>query len=408
MINKDIIAQFIPLRKVLKLFFELPGKRKVQQNYEIFVNVVEGSFRDTIRIPLECYSDNYDNNNPLGSHKRIDKCGAVYINIGILPPEVRAKVDNIFLFMLCNNKHRTKFSNKIVYRKVIEELQFLKREGITVIIDNKPKKIYFDLLLLLGDNLGLVESFSANLFCRFCLTERQNINTIFNERDCTLRDETNHATFLAENDVSLSGIKEPCVFNEVDDFHVVKNLAADIPHDWTEGVHRYDFAKLLNYFIFEAKYFTLDDLNLRLPAYQYGVDDHFNKPPPISEKHLKNGCIIISSSEMMNLLRCLFLIVGPLVSEGHPYWELLIKLKTVTEIVFSKVIHKNTYRLLETEIMEYLISLSKLFPNLMRPKHHFAIHYPRIMKAIGPLPQIGSMRNESKHRDGKVTSHVAI
>ena len=44
----------------------------------------------------------------------------------------------------------------------------------------------------------------------------------------------------------------------------------------------------------------------------------------------------------------------------------------------------------------------------MKPKHHFLIHYSRIMKSIGPLLQISCMRNESKHRDGKVTSHVAI
>ena len=52
-------------------------------------------FPYTIRIPLECYSDDYENNNPLSSHKWIGKRGAVYINIGIFPLNVRAIVDDI-------------------------------------------------------------------------------------------------------------------------------------------------------------------------------------------------------------------------------------------------------------------------------------------------------------------------
>ena len=428
--HKDIVAQFIPLRNVLKLFFELPGVldrtleylNEVQQNSEIISNVVQCSLwkekiknsPGEIRIPLEGYSDDYETNNPLGSHKGVNKCGGFYLNIAILPPEIRLKVENIFLFMLFNSKHRVQFSNKIVFMKAIEELQFLQQEGIAVIVNGEKKQLYFDLILLLGDNLGLhsilglVESFSANKLCRFCLIERKNLHTIFNERDCVLRNETNYDMLLSEKNVSISGIKEHCVFNKIDNFHVVKNLTVDIQHDFLEGILRYDIAVVLSHLIFVAKYLTLDEINLRLAGYQYGVDDNVNKPPPITEKHLKNGCIILSSAEMMNLFRSLFLIVGPLVPTGDAHWELFIKLKTVVEIVFSKVIHKNTHRLLQTEITEYLTSLSKLYPNHMKPKHHFILHYPQIMKAVGPLPQISSMRNESKHREGKVTSHVAI
>ena len=90
------------------------------------------------------------------------------------------------------------------------------------------------MILLLGDNIGLhsilgfVESFSANKFCRFCLIERKNLHTIFNERDCVLRNETNYDMLLLEKNVSISGIKEYCVFNKIDNFHVVKNLTVDI------------------------------------------------------------------------------------------------------------------------------------------------------------------------------------
>ena len=185
-------------------------------------------------------------------------------------------------------------------------------------------------------------------------------------------------------------------------------MSVDIQHDILEGILRYDLAIVLFHFICNAKRFSLDDLNLRLTGYKYGNYDNVNKPPHVSEKHLRNGCIILSAAEMLNFFRGLFLIVGPLVPEEDDHWQLLIELKTVVEIIFSKTIHESTHMLLDIEITEYLTELSKLYPNHMKPKHHFLIHYPRIMKSIGPLPQISCMRNESKHRDGKVTSHVAI
>ena len=133
-----------------------------------------------------------------------------------------------------------------------------------------------------------------------------------------------------------------------------------------------------------------------------------NKPPHVSEKHLRNGCIIPSAAEMLNFIRGLCFIVEPFVPKEYDRWQLLIKLKTVVEIIFSETIYKSTHMLLDIEITEYLTELSKHYPNHIKPKHHFLIPYPRIMKSIGPLPQISCMRNESKHRDGKVTSHVAI
>lgn len=98
---------------------------------------------------------------------------------------------------------------------------------------------------------------------------------------------------------------------------------------------------------------------------------------------------------MMNLFRSLFLILGPLVPEDNSHWKLLLKLKILFEIIFSKTIYKTTHNLLETVITEYLSPLSKIYPTHMKPKHHFLIHYARIMKAIGPLPQVSSIRNES-------------
>lgn len=61
------------------------------------------------RLPLILYFDDYETNNPLGSHKGISKCGAVYAKLPSLPPEYQAKIENLFLFILFNTLYRTVF-----------------------------------------------------------------------------------------------------------------------------------------------------------------------------------------------------------------------------------------------------------------------------------------------------------
>lgn len=50
--------------------------------------------------------------------------------------------------------------------------------------------------------------------------------------------------FLSNN-VSITDIKESCVWNEVDSFIVTSNYNIDIMHDMLEGVCKYDIGFLI-------------------------------------------------------------------------------------------------------------------------------------------------------------------
>jgi len=110
-------TQFVPARAVLKKFFELPSVyartmnfiRRLQSEDDIS-NIIQAEFWRNSNIntaneshpifPISIYFDDFENNNPLESHKGIAKCGAVYFIIPVLPIEMQAKVENIFLFQL--------------------------------------------------------------------------------------------------------------------------------------------------------------------------------------------------------------------------------------------------------------------------------------------------------------------
>lgn len=59
-------------------------------------------------------------------------------------------------------------------------------------------------------------------------------------------------------------------------------------------------------------------------------------------------------------------------------------------------------------ITEYLELLTIIFPNSLEPKHHFLLHYSRVLKLCGPVWKISTMRFGAKHREGKIPSRVAI
>lgn len=187
-------------------------------------------------------------------------------------------------------------------------------------------------------------------------------------------------------------------------FHVTRNLGVDAMHDILEGVARYDVSLVLDYFINKQKYFTIEELNLRIRGFDYGPDASVNKPIQIYESHIKNRYIILSSSEMHCLLNTLNLIIGHKVPQNDKVWDLYLMLKNITNIVFSSNIHQDTHLYLGVIIEEYLLSLNTLFSNSMKPKHHFLIHYKRRMQKFGPLGKISCLRNEAKHKEGKKIS----
>ena len=70
--------------------------------------------------------------------------------------------------------------------------------------------------------------------------------------------------------------------------------------------------------------------------------------------------------------------------------------------------NRDVHLLFESMISEYLETASRLFgADYLKPKHHFLLHYPRIMKLMGPLGNISSMRYEAKHSQGKTVAKVS-
>ena len=141
---------------------------------------------------------------------------------------------------------------------------------------------------------------------------------------------------VAVNDPSITGVKSPCLLNDISNFHVTKNLSPDIMHDLLEGICSLEvhlvFAALI-----QDGYFTLDLLNSRITSFDYGIVDSKNKPSVISASKLQNPDIPThqTAAQMWCLIRHIPLLIGDRVPEDNEHFHLLLLLLDCMDIIFS-------------------------------------------------------------------------
>ena len=104
---------------------------------------------------------------------------------------------------------------------------------------------------------------------------------------------------LVENDANLEatyGVKTRSVLNQSRYFHITDGLVLDVMHDQLEGVLPLEVKILLQKYIQEENYFTLEIVNDRLERLWYPQSDASNKPSPIKPQSLANNSMRISQS----------------------------------------------------------------------------------------------------------------
>lgn len=418
---KNATSTFISMRSTLKIFLELPNVFWKINDYlktmecasdNVLVSLVQCKLWNS-GFPLIMYFNDFECGNPLGSHAGIYKIGAVYYTLGAMPLQYSTRLENIFVALLFHSDDRKFYGNKSVFAPLLYELLHLAKEGISITIDNQCIQVYFELTIINGDNLGvhsilgLTESFSSNYFCRFCTSSKLDTQKQLSESLETIRQPGNYQEHL-EN--SAFGVKTECIWNELPNFHIYENICCDIMHDLFEGVFRYDMALIIRHLV-ESNYCSLDILNSRILYFTFHKSE--NKPPQIKSEQINKAFIIMSAAEMLCLVRNFKFIVGDLVPEANLVWTFYLKLLDITNIVCSKSIARPAIDMLDVLITEHHQLYISAFQQNLKPKHHFMVHYKRVLLATGPLSLLSCMRFEAKHRDFKniaknITSRVNL
>lgn len=421
----DAEAQYIPLRETLKAILGLPNLLEEIKTYmnellsddSSIANIIQGKlwqemkkdFGDKLVLPIYIYFDDYETGNALGSHAGDNKLGACYARIACMPPKYASNLRHTYLVLLFISDHRYVFGNYAIFNILIKELNYLREHGILV----NDERVYVQLVLLCGDNLGLhsilglTECFNANFPCRICKAPKGMITKMCIEDPQLFRTRDNYEHDVQMNNLSETGIKTPCIWHEVNGFHITKNVAVDEMHDAREGVQKYVMIKVINYLLFDLKACSLETLNFRIQMFNYGQLEKSCKPPLISLHQKSSIKLKMSASEMTCFVRYFGLMVGDLVPRKNIVWMLYLKLRQITGIIQSPKMHHTHTSLLKQIIMEHHAMYLDIFKDNLKPKFHFLLHYPEMISCLGPVANFSSMRYESKHKESKNTSNVS-
>nr|XP_018905242.1 PREDICTED: uncharacterized protein LOC109035885 [Bemisia tabaci] len=254
----------IPLRLVLQKLFEqnniLPGileyMESLKSENRCMVNVVQGErwkkngchLSGRVVLPLFLFNDCIEVGNALGGHSGVQKINVTYCSIPTFSPEVKSSLSHIFVTLLTKSSNLKKFGNRKLFEPVKEDLGILHSKGITSKLPNgKDINVYFQLITLIGDNLGLnciggfSQNFStSNYFCHICKAHKDEVKYLVREAEHLLRTVPNYRSDLMKNNSRNTGIKERCILNDLPNFHIILSCAVDPMHNIYEGIAQYD------------------------------------------------------------------------------------------------------------------------------------------------------------------------
>lgn len=363
---------------------------------------IESSFGDKLVFPVGLFNDDFEVNNCLGPHKNKSKLGGVYLSLPFIPEKYRSTVNNIYLAQIHKSKDHANEGNQKIFCKIIEKLKLLEETGISLHIDGVKIQVYFSLLYVLGDNLGLntllgfMKSFSPNVFynCRFCIADRDERQSLCDPEENKLRRNNEYA-------VGQYGIQEICIFNQLRNFNAKVNMVGDSFHDLEKGTCEIVMGKVLNRLIYQDECFSLDALNWAIKYFDYGPTRDFNRPEQLTEKQIQSGNLSFTGSEMKTFMIYLCAYVGDFVPEENEAWQLYLLLRQIMFCVRSSSFSKQKIEHLRKLIHDH----NNLYNNLefgpLTYKLHVLGHYPLMTTELGPPIFYDTARYEAKHQQLK-------
>lgn len=360
-------------------------------------------YENDICIPYNLYFDEFEVNNPLGTH--CQPILGIYYNFPL--SHNISKLKNIFIAGFIKSLDLKNHGNDASFKHLVNVLISLEEEGLTISTSEGDVFVRFILCLILGYNLGIncicdfIKSFSSNFFCRFCKMPKNVTHYSSVQVNDFMRSIENYNVDVTHNSSDLTGITQESILNNIKSFHVVENYSVDMMHDLFEGICHYDLCHITKYFTYIMKIFSLETLNVRKQNFNYGCIETGNYSKPIALNHLNRYHLKMTASEMKNFVHFFPLIIGDLIPENDDVWNFFLTLLKIIDLLLQNSFSADDIILLRQLIDNHNKKYVELFKDTLKPKHHILTHYPTIIEFSGPPKLFWCFRFESKHKEVK-------
>lgn len=356
-------------------------------------------------VSLQLYFDEYEPANGMGSKTGGHKLGVIYVTLRNLPHYFNAVLENIHLVALFYSADIKDCGINKILSPIVNDIKILETEGVVV-----NNTLFRGTLCAFSyDNLGgnmlysLPQSFRAKNYCRICTVEYDEAKTLIEEKEDRLRSTVLNFERDSNRCVGMTG---ECVLDELKYFDIFECLSVDFAHDILEGAAQLEVKDFISELIKDKrKLISLDEINKRIKVFNYGRIHNDNKPSPIVISK-KSDLIRQRAMQMYYLLRYLPFILSDIIEKVNEnptsrisqMWEVILLLCQITDIVYSPVITESMVARLRVLIKRHHFLFLQHYRSRLIPKQHFMLHYPLIIKLMGPIKFLWTLRFEGKHK----------
>ena len=293
-------------------------------------------------------------------------------------------------------------------KPLLHDLQLLQSDGITLHMNECINIVKGKLISISADNLsahalaGFQVYFHTGRICRFCMTDKKDLVTTLTEQSCIIRTPELHkyhidAVTQNASNGSIYGVTKDCTFNELPGFSVLHAFPPDIMHDLVEGTMPVITLLVLKHLQRRAV-MSLSALNKAISTASLSRPE--NRPCLLTESAMKaSGHVTDTAAQKIELFLLLPQLIGSNVPEDDEAWQTYLLLRNICDIAFAPVIEQESVVELVDLVSQFISSVVRVFgAEYVTPKMHFMLHYPRLIKLLGPLRNYWFMRFEAKHQ----------
>ena len=371
-------------------------------------------------IYIQLFSDGLGTTNPLSPAAKNQNVMNYYFLVLNLIPKHYASLENIYLVACCKSVFIAhKAGQDALLQVIVDELLELETIGFSATIPNRGDYKIFVRLgqftadnLALNQNFGLIEGFNSDFCCALCYSSKAERQISFTEDCFTLRTPEAHKndlTDLMESSRDLNnvrGVKYDSPFNQLPYYHIMENFVNDVMHTALEGIGPCVTSLMLSSVIQEG-WITIDEINDDVQRiYCLSSIERANKPTDASYSCGK-VTFRMSSAQMWGFIRLLPLSIGHRIPQESECWLLFLTLEEIFDIIFAPKISDSSLMYFEKLYSQFLELFKKLYPGeSIKPKMHFLVHFPTIVRKNGPMRFFWAMNFERMNGRFKIPTHT--
>lgn len=418
--EKNIVSKgcIMPIKYQFKQFFEsgdvfsetMKHMSSLEKSNDI-TNVVNGTLWKNVKeefpskcvIPYFIYSDEVEMNDAIGAHSGTHKVTGIYYNFPTIPTQFLSRLENLFVAGFIKASDLSKLGPSQALKDLIDVFIDIEQNGIEFDINGNKICVYFVLMGILGDNLGInmlmgfATSFSSLFYCRFCTTDKYESQTNVRLDPNKNRNRDNYAVDIRKP-FKESGIKEESAFNKLKHYHVAEFVCVDLMHDlYSHGVCNYDMSLVLSYMIKNLK-ISLKTINYRIQMFDCKETEKRNTFKTITKDQIKSTNFKMTAREMMFFVHYFPLIFGEIIPENDKVWNFVLSLVELVNVILLPRFNDEMLFILEEQIVYHHTLYREIFDEHLKPKYHILLHYAQTIRKIGPPRYIWSFRFEAFHQ----------